>query len=329
MIMVPRSTMPRRRAAQLISCRKALTWVAALTATLFVGCLEKEPPPPEPAVAAIVNGVKILQEELEGEVRRVDRSFAVDTVGQDAERFAQEVLRQMIRRMLLLQEAERRGATVTPEETRKIITERTGEMSREQLAEIAQRAGMSYEMWEQRMIEDHITEKLVRQAIDPSLHVSEEELTTYYHEHPEEFRVKERVRVRQIMVAKFADAAQARKRLTQGQEDFGLVALEVSQSPDAADGGQIGVFEPGQMPPEFDLVCFSLEIGEISPIVKTPYGYHIFMVEERFPAGTLSFKEAWDSIYNRLLAERREEAFAKFQQELWDRAEITIPSKPE
>ncbi len=323
--MLPTSTMPRHRTAQPRAYVNALTRVAAVTAVaLLFGCLDKEPPPPEPVAAAVVNGEKILREELDAELRRLDKSFAVDTTAEDADRFAQEVLRQMIRRKLLLQEAERRGATLTPEETRKIITERTGEMSREELVDVAHRAGMTYETWEQRMIEDHITEKLVHQAIDPTLQVTEDELTAYYHQHPEEFRVQERVRVRQIMVAKFAEAAQARQRLTQGQEDFGLVALEVSQSPDAADGGQIGVFEPGQMPPEFDLVCFSLEIGEISPIVKTPYGYHIFMVEERFPAGMLSFKEAWDGIYNRLLAERREDAFSRFQQELWDRAEITI-----
>jgi parvulin-like peptidyl-prolyl isomerase len=322
--------MHRHHSAQPISYLKALTWVAAVTAAaLFLGCTEKEPPPPEPAVAAVVNGEKIFREELDREVRRLDKSFAVDTAGQDADRFAQEVLRQMIRRRLLRQEARKRGAMLTPEETRKIIAERTGEMTREQLDDIAHRAGMPYERWEQRMLEDPGTEKLVHQVIDPTLGVTEEELTAYYYEHPEEFRVRERVRVRQIMLAKYGEAAQARKRLTEGQEDFALVALEVSLSPDAADGGQIGVFQPGQMPPEFDLVCFSLEIGEISPIVKTPYGYHIFLVEERFPSGVLSFQEARDGIYNRLFAERREEAFVQFQQELWDRAEITLMTEQE
>lgn len=64
------------------------------------------------------------------------------------------------------------------------------------------------------------------------------------------------------------------ERLKQG-EKFGKIAANVSLCPSGKSGGDLGFFSRGKMVKEFEKAAFLLEKGEVSPIVKTKYGYHI------------------------------------------------------
>lgn len=78
-------------------------------------------------------------------------------------------------------------------------------------------------------------------------------------------------------------AAAARRRIEEG-EDFADVAGEVSEEPGAAARG--GLLEPaqeGDWVPEFWRAADALREGEISPVVETPYGFHVLRLEERRP----------------------------------------------
>lgn len=76
------------------------------------------------------------------------------------------------------------------------------------------------------------------------------------------------------------------KQLKNGA-DFGELALKYSQDNGSAKmKGDLGLFERGRMIKEFDEMAFKLNVGEISPIVKTRYGYHIIKVTEIPPYPT-------------------------------------------
>ncbi|MBS1516668.1 MAG: peptidylprolyl isomerase [Bacteroidetes bacterium] len=69
-----------------------------------------------------------------------------------------------------------------------------------------------------------------------------------------------------------------------GGEDFGKVASEVSQDPGSAQkGGDLGFFDRRRMIQPFDSVAFTLKVGEVSGLVRTPYGWHIIKVTEIKP----------------------------------------------
>ncbi len=77
------------------------------------------------------------------------------------------------------------------------------------------------------------------------------------------------------------DIAAIRERLVAG-EDFAKLAAEVSACPSGKrDGGSLGEFGKGQMVPEFEKAAFEQPIGEIGPVVKTSFGYHIIKVTAR------------------------------------------------
>ncbi len=58
-------------------------------------------------------------------------------------------------------------------------------------------------------------------------------------------------------------------------EKFTSIAKEVSLCPSGKRGGDLGTFGRGKMVKEFEKGAFALQRGQISPIVKTKYGYHI------------------------------------------------------
>jgi parvulin-like peptidyl-prolyl isomerase len=89
------------------------------------------------------------------------------------------------------------------------------------------------------------------------------------------------IRARHILVDSRAEGEVVLKNLEEG-EDFATLAEELSKDPGSAElGGDLGWFARGQMVPEFEEVAFSLEPGEFSAVVETPFGFHIILVEER------------------------------------------------
>ena len=62
------------------------------------------------------------------------------------------------------------------------------------------------------------------------------------------------------------------------------LARKHSLSPDAKQGGDLGWFERGAMPPIFEQVCFALPEGKVSDVVASSYGFHLFKVIGRRPA---------------------------------------------
>ncbi|HXY82552.1 MAG TPA: peptidylprolyl isomerase [Candidatus Saccharimonadales bacterium] len=77
-----------------------------------------------------------------------------------------------------------------------------------------------------------------------------------------------------ILVKTEKEAQTAMERLNKG-EKFSNVAKEVSMCPSGKRGGDLGTFTRGKMVKEFEQAAFSLEKGQMSPIVKTQFGYHI------------------------------------------------------
>lgn len=73
------------------------------------------------------------------------------------------------------------------------------------------------------------------------------------------------------LVAKLAQQAQA------PNADFAKIAEAHSDCPSAAKGGDLGVFPPAQMIPEFSAATAKLEIGEVSEPVESAFGYHVIL----------------------------------------------------
>jgi len=82
------------------------------------------------------------------------------------------------------------------------------------------------------------------------------------------------ISARHILVDHEYEAQDLLKKLKEGSP-FEQLARDFSNCPSGQDGGNLGSFGRGMMVHSFEVAAFKLEVGEISGIVKTQFGYHL------------------------------------------------------
>ena len=112
-----------------------------------------------------------------------------------------------------------------------------------------------------------------------------------------------------------------RKRLLEGAE-FATVADEHSSCND--EGGDMGYFARGKMVEEFDVIAFSMEKDEISPVFQTQFGYHIIKVYDTKEPQRLSFEECKDEIKAEITDKLTTECIEKWFKKEKPKADIKI-----
>jgi hypothetical protein len=142
--------------------------------------------------------------------------------------------------------------------------------------------------------------------------VTEAEIEAYHAAHAAELAVPETVSLRQILVPTLHQARDVRRRLARNPRAFEAIARAESRGPEAAAGGYMGRFAPGQLPPELESAAFRLPAGGTSDIVETALGYHVMRVESRQPAREPTLEEARETIRGRLAREKRAQAERAF-----------------
>lgn len=231
-------------------------------------------------------------------------------------------LSQLIDRELSLAEVRRRGIVVSPAESAAALAEQRRDYPEGGFDAMLRERGLSHEEWQAELLENLTLDKLITQVVGERDRVGELEIDSYYAEHRAEFDRPAQVRLRQIVVADQATGERVLAELRAGAA-FAEVAKRASLSPDAAQGGDLGFFGKEELPPEFETV-FTLPVGKVSPLVKSDYGHHLFLVEEKRPAARISRQEAAREIRARLEAERREAVYQEWLQGLRAKAAVTV-----
>jgi len=285
------------------------------------------PPQPVPTdkVVAMVNGEPITWKTFNQRYKRFIMRFHLS--GSENSESVQELkrsfLNKLIETLLLLQEARVRGLEVSEEELNHEINQLKEDYPKDTLNEALEKIGLQLAEWKEDRKEKLLIDKLIHREIDSIIHVSEDEVQEYYQSNKKEFQQAQMVRARQIVVATEEEASALRSRLLRGEE-FEDLAKTYSLSPDAANGGDLGTFSKGQMPEEFDKVVFRYRVGSISKVVSSPYGFHLFKIEDRMSPRTLTLEEVKDQITEKIFRGRQESFFKEWLQSLKEQAKITI-----
>ena len=86
--------------------------------------------------------------------------------------------------------------------------------------------------------------------------------------------MSDKIRCAHILVEKQSLANEILERIKKG-ESFAALANEYSIDGSRKRGGDLGFFGRGEMVKEFEKAAFALQVGEVSGLVKTQFGYHI------------------------------------------------------
>lgn len=177
-----------------------------------------------------------------------------------------QVLNSLIELALIQQAAARMGISISDEQLEARVQETVAsgggeEKFQEWLAE----SGITPEEFREQLRAELLTEMVIQQVTGSV---------------PDK---AEQVHARHILLST-EQAAQEALRRVQAGEDFAKVAREMSQDDiTRADGGDLGFFPKGMLsvPKEIEDAAFALQPGQVSGIVRSPYGYHIIQVLER------------------------------------------------
>jgi peptidyl-prolyl cis-trans isomerase C len=231
-----------------------------------------------------------LEKELGQQLRQAPQMqpFFASKEGQ------KQFLDRVVRRELLLQEAEKRKLGDQPD-----VAEQVANLRRELMI--------------RALVQDEIAGKIK---------VEEKDVEEYFKAHPEEFS-GDTLQLRHILVQTEDEAKDLQARLTKN-ESFDELAKKYSQdSASAPKGGDLGSLSREQMLPEFARAAFSLKPGEVSGPVKTPFGFHIIKLVERKKGQPLTFDQVKGQLQRRLLEERQSQRFQAWMKDLEGGAKIT------
>ncbi len=318
---------------------KMWLWVMA-TATGLACMAVPEFAAGKPAVgdkAAVVNGSVITQEELDREVNLVRQRFA--NMGRpmgEVQLLAirGQVLETLISRELLYQEGQKKGIKIKEE---RLEAEYEGlknrfpseeqfksRLSSMKISEADVKSQIERGLLIQELIDTQIAEKVV---------VSEKEVKGYYDSHPDSFKKPEQVRASHILMKldPKADASQKaaarkkleelRQRLLKG-EDFVALAREFSEGPSSVKGGDLGYFGRGQMVKPFEDAAFALNIGDLSDVVETRFGYHLIKVTEKKPETVVAYADIKERLQQYLKDEKVQQEITVYVEGLKTKAKV-------
>ncbi|TFG75979.1 MAG: hypothetical protein E4H23_10125 [Chrysiogenales bacterium] len=159
------------------------------------------------------------------------------------------------------------------------------------------------------------------------IEVSDNETAKFYEANLREFQKSEEIQLFQILVKDRENLLAIRSELLNQPSRFEEIARSKSLSPEAANGGAMGFFEKGMLPQEMEEVVFSLKVNEISPIVESPYGFHLFKITQKKKSRMLLLAAVKDEIRSKLLSAKLSAAYEEFSKELRDEVPVRIDQK--
>ncbi len=247
---------------------KTMFMAVALAAT---GAFAQEKPASAPAAAQVeadpviitTGTISIRKSDFEAAIKTLPPQYQEFAMGTGKKQFAEDYLRMK----LLASEGIKAGLDKSDSVTRQL------ELMKENLV---------------------ATEQLKK--IEDGIKVTDADLKKAYDAKKKDF---EQVKARHILIAPKGSAAvqpgkkeltdqeakakaeDIRKKLVAGGNFEELAKKESDDVQSGKTGGDLGSFGRGQMVPEFDQAVFSAKSGDLTPVVKTDYGYHVIQVQER------------------------------------------------
>jgi peptidyl-prolyl cis-trans isomerase C len=282
---------------------------------LLIVCSCNKPVEPIGRVVATLGGKTISVNDLKETAQFVGlNDLALRPLDKWPQALKKTIFQETVYDRLLLDNARHEGVSITDEE---IASER------ERLVKAASPSGQS----------DHFSpsEALLRRkllleksaaTIAPPPRIGTKVLKAYYLEHKDRFSVQEKVIVRDIVVRSENEGNSILAALN-GGNSFSALAKAKSLSPEAQNGGLLPPYAMGEMPSPF-YRAFSMKPGEVSPLIPSPYGYHILKLLKIIPPSVRPFSDVKDLIRSEIDLEAENRALKNWFSEQLAKTPLVI-----
>lgn len=236
---------------------------AFLVATFLSGCRSRRDNSP---VIANLNSHEIRRDEfdrfLELKMGEFDTADLSDSI-------RSQMLDDYIKRRLVLDDAARLGISIGPAEM-----EQTTQDNPQMKSTVATAATR------EELARDLLVEKYYRQVALKDVRVSPEEVQQYIEKNQSRLTDRPGFLVREIRVQSRDEAEKLRREITDSHRDFASVAKLHSDAPNSSQSG-LTHYDEGQLPDVLEKAVRQLRPGDVSAVIESNYGFHIFKLEQK------------------------------------------------
>jgi peptidyl-prolyl cis-trans isomerase SurA len=304
-----------------------LEWAAIAVAIAVV------PPVFTPAIAgaqtsnevvASVDGVPITERDVEQFAAQHGSPISTDDFADSPE--ARAALKALIDDQLLQQERKKYEDKVDESQVDKYIEQIRAEqhMTDAQFRAALQSQGISYEDFRKKARDQLINTQMVQSEVLEKIQISDADIKAFYDAHKDDFTIKqERMRLAQILIAVPKNATPQQVAAAQQKAegirlqaikgiDFNSLAEKYSDDDTKSRGGELGWFEPNDINDQILAGVRNLKPGDISPVIRTKFGFHIDKLEDHDLPGPRPLADVQEQIRHELQDERANDQIRKW-----------------
>ena len=240
------------------------------------------------SVAASVDGKPITLRDISERIGAT-RTLSLQEASSNTQ--AQQVLEGLIMERLVEEEAAARNISISDSEVDRYIGQvaQRNQMTREEFESALRIHQKNVDDYRQQVRAEIARSRLMGQLAQQGAAVTQEDIDQYLREHPALTKSGSKVKLRQIVIGlnqrtpeeAQARAAEALDKISSGVP-FEDVAREYSESPEAADGGSLGMVAEEDLNPELFETLLALPEGGVSQVLSLPNSLRLFKVEERY-----------------------------------------------
>jgi peptidyl-prolyl cis-trans isomerase SurA len=273
---------------------------------------------------------------LAEEVRQDCQNCTQDQLQAEMKDRQKNLLRDMIDQQLLIERAKDMNIDVETDLVKRLdeVRKENNLATMEDLEKAVEKQGIVWEDYKQQMRNGLLTQKVIQQEVGGRMDIGPDEIKKYYDAHKQDFNRPEQVDLSEIFLnteGKTPDEIAAiktkaddlHKQLVNGN-DFAETAKRHSEGSTAADGGELGTFERGQLAPQLESVVFKMDRNGITDVIQTKTGFEILKVNEHFQAGLQPLDKVSDQITNIIYKEKMDPAMRDYLAELREESYVTV-----
>ncbi len=221
-----------------------------------------------------------------------------------------DILNILIDNILLKQEEEKAAIYISPKRLDEYIkaVAHANNLTESQFFNFLSKRGISKKEYIKQVKNNFTKMELLRKVYGNKMAITKPQLLAYYKKNIEEFRGEPKVDLKLIFLSVPANSGKKaeqkiyekilkiRSEAVAGSESFSDLARKYSQDPSEKNGGRIGYVFKNKLSPNFSDTAFKLHVGEVSGVIRTPFGYALLKSVGKKMGAFKTYKQAKQGI---------------------------------
>jgi len=247
-----------------------------------------------------------------------------------------DLLRDLIDQALLVERSKDMGISVETDVVKRLdeIRKQNNLGSMEEFEKEVEKQGLGWEDFKAQIRNSLLTQEVIRREVGSHINIPSEDVKKYYEEHQKDFIRPEQVALAEIflstegkspeeMASVEKKAEDLRNRVVKG-EDFNEIAKHFSEGSTAKDGGELGIFEHGQLSKQLEDIAFKMDKGQMTDVIQTKTGFEVLRVEAHFQAGLQPLDKVENEIMNRIYGQKMQPTMREYLGQLREQSYVMV-----